>query len=179
MGHLKIVVDHEKIDYSGPLNMNDLLKHIQLFFQERGFDYRQDKDFEVHTPNGIQLEWQISPWKIISDYARHLVKVRILAQDLAKAEVVQNKKKIKVDNGRIVITIDGFIETDVDSRWDGIPFFVFLRTIYDKFIYKSYTERFEQRLTHDVNQLSNSIRQFLNVYRHFTVISRPDIHRGE
>lgn len=179
MGHLKIVVDHEKLEYEGPLSVSDLFRSIQNFFQERGFDYRQDKDFEHHTPSGTQIEWQISPWKIISDYARHLVKVRILAKDLAKVDVMKDGKKIKVENGKIIIIIDGFIETDVDSRWDERPFFVFLRTVYDKFVYRMYTERFEQRLTHDVNQLVNYIKQFLNVHRRFVVISRQESNRGD
>ena len=55
--------------------------------------------------------------------------------------------------------------------------FMFLRTLYDKFIFRVYTERFEQRLTHDINQLSNSIKQFLNVYRNYSIVSRPAIEK--
>ena len=35
MGHLKIVVDHEKIDYSGPVEIGDLLRMIQNFILRR------------------------------------------------------------------------------------------------------------------------------------------------
>ena len=180
MGNVKIVVDHEKIDYKGPLNCSDLFKHITNFVMERGFDIRTDKDFEHHTESGTQLEWQISPWKIItgSEYARHMIKVRVLGQDLTKIDIMKDNKKTKVDNGGIIIVIDGFLETDIDARWDQKPLFVLLRTIYDNFIYKIYTERFEHRLVHDINQLSNSIKQFLNVYKNFTTISKPPTKLG-
>ena len=32
MGHLKVIVDHEKIDYSGPFKAADLFNMIENFF---------------------------------------------------------------------------------------------------------------------------------------------------
>ena len=175
MGHVRIIVDHEKIDYEGPLNTSDLFRHIQNFLFERGFDTRQDKDFEHHTPSGIQIEWQISPWKRITDYTRHMIKIRVIGNDIRKIDAINEGKKAKIDTGKIYIVIDGYIESDYESRWEEMPFFMFLRTLYDKFAFRIYTERFDQRLTHDINQLSNSIKQFLNLYRHYSVISRTPI----
>lgn len=177
MGHLRIIVDHEKIDYEGPLNLGDLFRHIQNFLFERGFDARQDKDFEHHAPEGMEIEWQISPWKRITDYVRHMIKIRILSHELKKIDVVKDGKKTRVDSGHVYIVIDGYIETDYESRWDERPLLVFLRTVYEKFVFRMYTERFDQRLTHDINQLSNSIKHFLNVQRHYSVISRPSIEK--
>ena len=88
MGHLKMVVDHEKIEYSGPFNANDLFRMIDNFVFERGFDKRQDKDFEHSTPTGKFIEWQISPWKKITDYIRYIIKVRVLCYELLKTDVV-------------------------------------------------------------------------------------------
>lgn len=172
MGHLKIIVDHEKIDYSGPLNITDLFRMIENFIWERGFDKRQDKDFEQNTPNGKFIEWQISPWKWITDYTRYIIKVRAIGYDIVKTDVVNNGKKTKVDNGRIIIVIDGFVEYDLQSKWEGKPILHFLRSLYDNFIYKAYTERFEQMLVHDINHLIDHIEKFFNLYRHYTVISK-------
>ena len=173
MGHVKIIVDHDKIEYSGPVDLTDLFRMIENFLWERGFDKRQDKDFEHHTQNGKFIEWQVSPWKWISDYARYIVKIRILGYDLLKAEVVHEHKKTKIDNGRIIIVIDGFVEYDLVSRWEQNPFFHFLRSLYDNFIFKVYTERFEHMLVNDINHLHEHIERLLNLYRNYTVISRP------
>jgi len=172
MGHLKIIVDHEKIDYSGPLDVNDLFRMIDNFVFEKGFDKRQDKDFEQNTEKGKFVEWQISPWKKITDYIRYIIKVRILGYDLVKIDAKQNGKKTKIDYGRIIIVIDGFMEHDYDNYWDDKPFLFFLRTVYDYFVFKAYTERFEQRLVHDINNLHDNIEKLFNLYRHYTVISR-------
>tara|TARA_Y100000310_G_C20662180_1_gene805384 strand:+ start:264 stop:809 length:546 start_codon:yes stop_codon:yes gene_type:complete len=180
MGHIKIIVDHEKIDYKGPMNCSELFRLIPNFVMERGFDFRTDKDFEHHTETGTQIEWQASPWKIMAgaEYARHMIKIRILAKDLKKVDVIKDGKKSKLDTGELSVTIDGFIETDIDGRWEQKPFFLFLRTIYDNFIYKIYTERFESRLVHDINQLSHAIKQYLNVCRKFEVVSKSSSKLG-
>ncbi len=172
MGHVKIIVDHDKIDYSGPLELTSLFKMIENFIWERGFDFRQDKDFEQNTQHGKFVEWQISPWKWISDYARYIIKVRVLGYDIVKTDTKGNGKKTKVDAGRVIIVIDGFVEFDLQHRWEGHPFLYFLRSLYDNFVFRAYTERFEQRLVHDINHLHDHIEKLLNVYRHYSVISR-------
>ena len=174
MGHVKIIVDHDKIDYSGPLDVSNLFRLIENFLWERGFDLKKEKDFEQNTNNGRIVEWQSAPWKIISDYARYIVKIRILGYDLVKTDVMANGKKAKIDSGRVIIVIDGFIEYDWDARWEQHPVLHFLRAVYDNFIFKAYTERFENMLVHDVNHLHNHIEKFLNLYRHYSVIS----HKG-
>lgn len=172
MGHVKIIVDHDKIDYSGPLQLNSLLRMIENFVWERGFDKKQDKDFEQNTSNGKFIEWQITPWKWISDYTRYMIKVRVLGYDLVKTHVVVDGKKAKIDNGRVIIVMDGLIEYDLQSKWEGHPVLHFLRTLYDNFVFKSYTERFEHMLVHDVNHLHDQIESFLNTSRHYSVISK-------
>jgi len=174
MGHIKIIVDHDKIDYSGPLDLNGLLRAIESFIFEHGFDKRQDKDFEQNTSNGKFIEWQISPWKWISDYARYIIKVRVLGYEILKTDVAARGKKTKIDSGRIIIVIDGFVEYDLQSKWEGHPILYFLRSVYDNFIFKAYTEQFEQRLVHDINRLHDHIEKFLNVYGSYAVVS----HKG-
>ena len=172
MSEVTIVVDHLKLDYSGPFDANALFKHINAFLFERGFDLKVEKEFEQNTKTGKQMEWLIMPWKRISDYTRHHIKVRILVSDYNKVDAVIDKKKVKIGNGRIVMYLDGYIEYDQEDRWESLPFFQFLRTIYNKFIFKVYTERFEQRLSHDVHHLHHTVEQFLNVYNHYKVVSK-------
>ena len=172
MGHIKIIVDHDKIDYSGPVDVTGLLNMIENFIFYMGFDKKQEKDFEQNTPNGKFIEWQISPWKWITDYTRFIIKVRVLGHDLIKTDVVNHGKKTKIDSGRVIIVIDGFVEYDLQSKWEQHPLLHFLRAVYDNFIYKAYTERFEQRLVNDINHLHEEIEKFFNLYRHYTVISK-------
>jgi len=172
MSELRVVVDHLRLNYNGPFNANDLFNHINAFFNERGFDLMIDKEFEHNTKTGKKIEWQIKPWKRITDYARYWPKVRILISDYIKVDAVVNSKKVKVGRGRVVVYIDAYLELDEMNRWERIPIFQFLRTIYNTFIYKIYTERFEQRLNYDINHLYHTIEQFFNVYKNYKVVSK-------
>ena len=172
MADTRLIVDHLKLDYKGPFEFNALIRLINVFLFERGYDLKSDKDFEMNTKTGKQIEWQINPWKKISDYANFIPKIRILVQDMNKVEVIKDKKKVKVDNGRLILTIDGWIVFDYFNKWDEHPFFMFLRSLYDRFIYKVYTERFEQRFSYDMRQLYDRIEQFLNVYKHYRVVTK-------
>lgn len=173
MGHLKIVVDHEKLEYSGPFDANALLRNIENFIWEKGYDKKQEKDFEQNTERGKFIEWQYSPWKKITDYLQYIIKIRVLGYELLKADIVMHGKKTKVENGRVIIVIDGFMHYDYDSYWDDKPILHFLRTVYDYFVFKAYTENFEQRLVHDINHLHDHIEKFFNMYRHYKIISKP------
>jgi hypothetical protein len=172
MSEVRLVVDHLRLNYNGPFDANALFKHIAAFLKERGFDTKIEKEFEHNVKSGKQMEWQINYWKRISDYVRYWPKIRILVKDYNKINAVVDKKKVKIGSGSLKIYIDAYLELDESQRWEGIPFFQFLRSIYNNFIYKVYTERFEQRISHDMQHLYHTIEQFLNIYKHYKVVSR-------
>jgi len=172
MSELRLVVDHLRLNYTGPFDANALFKTIQVFLFERGFDLKIDKEFEQNTQNGKFIEWQMKPWKRITDYVRFWPKIRILVYDYNKVNAVVNSKKVKVGNGRVVVYIDGYLELDESQRWEGLPILQFVRTIYNNFVYKVYTERFEQRLSYDMHHLYDTIERFFNVYRSYKVVSK-------
>ncbi|MBW2974458.1 hypothetical protein KY366_01955 [Candidatus Woesearchaeota archaeon] len=172
MSDMRIIVDHMKLDYSGLFNAKELFKIINKWCQDRNIHKKEDKCFEQSLPEGKDMEYEISPWKKISDYIRYIYRIRILFKEVKKTEVIKEKKKVKADQGRILLYLDGFIEHDYEHRWDERPMFIFFRALFDRFIYKSYTERFEHRLTHDIHDLYDEIERFLNTYRHYKVVSK-------
>jgi hypothetical protein len=171
MGHVKFVVDRERIDFTGPFDGNDLLRMIQNFTFERGFDYVQDKDFEHNTKEGKQIEWQAAPYKKITDYVRYIIKIIIIGEDIKKIDIQKDGKKTKIEHGKLIVYLDGIIQYDYDDKWDERPLFQFIRTLYDKFIFKAYSERFEQRLAHDVNHLHDNLEKFFNMNKNYAVVS--------
>jgi len=174
MSELRIIVDHLKLDYSGLIDVKELFKLINAWFREREFHKKEDKNHEQNLPEGKFIEYEISPWKKqgSDEYNKFIIKIRALFSNLKKVEIMKDEKKVEVYQGKVGIIFDGFLEHDSLHRWDDRPLFVFFRTIYDKFIYRTYTERFEQRLVHDVHALYDEIEKFLNTYRYYKVISK-------
>lgn len=172
MSELRLVVDHLRFNYTGLFEANDLFKHITAFTKERGFDIMINKEFEQTLQSGKHIEWQIKPWKRITDNARYWPKIRILITDYNKVNAIANNKKVKVGYGKVAIYIDAYLELDEHNRWERLPIFQFIRLLYNNFFYKAYTERFEQRLNYDMYHLYYSIEQFFNVYKHYKVATR-------
>ncbi len=172
MTEIHFPIDHLKIDYKGPFEFNQLIRLITSYTKELGFDARYDKDYEINTKTGKQYDYQFFPWKKITDYARHQIKVQIATTDMVKKEIIRDGKKVKVDYGHLLIYIDGFLDLDYFAKWNKHPFFIFVRTLYNKFIYRAYTERFEQKLVYDVHKLYERIEAFLNMYKHYRVVTK-------
>lgn len=172
MTELHIAVDHLKIDYKGAFEFNNLIRLITSFTKESGYDIKYDKDFEINTKTGKQYDYQIYPWKKITDYTRYSFKIQISTVDMVKVDAERDGKKVKVDFGRLMVFIDAFYDLDYFDKWDAIPMFQFIRTLFNKFVYKIYTERFEQRLVYDAHLLYDRIQKFLNMYKSFKVITK-------
>lgn len=172
MSDLRIIVDHIQLEYSGLFDLNGMFKMIDGWLFERGYEKRTNKNFEETTPTGKFIEWEIASWFKQTDYIRNIIKVRMLFYDLKKVEATKDKEKAKVTQGRVIMYFDGYIEFDYLHYWDEHPVLHFLRTIYDKFVFKAYTERFEQRITRDVHELYGLLEKYFNVYRYHKVVSK-------
>jgi hypothetical protein len=145
---------------------------MTAFTKEKGFDLWIVKEFEHDTNRGKQIEWQLRPWKQISDNLRYWIKIRALIYDYHKVDAIVDKKKVKIGNGKVVIYLDGYAELDQLNFWERFPILQFIRSLYTHFVYKIYTENFEQRLTYDVYQLYHTIEQFFNIYKSYKVVSK-------
>lgn len=167
MSDARLIVDHQKLEYEGPFDLKGLITMIERYAYERGFDRKVEKSFENETKTGRSVEWQVAHWKKVTDYMRFVFKIRILVYNYLKIDYLSEKKKVKVGNGHIIIYFDALMELDYFHKWDWHPFFIFIRALYDKFIYKHYTERFEQRITFDMVHLYEEVEKFFNMYRHY------------
>ena len=91
-------------------------------------------------------------------------------------KVEHDGKRYKMQNGRVTITFDGYLDTDYEDRWEQKPFYFFLRTIFDKWIYRTYSTEYEELLIENVTQLQQAIKSFLNLYRYnFGAQNRPSL----
>ena len=160
------LIDGLTIKFSGLFSAKDLYSVIDKWLQDNRYDKREIKNAELVRPGGKYIEIELLPWKKITDYARYEIRVRIFVQDMTDAEVEKEGKKVKMNKGDVTIVLDGFLSTDYENVWENKPVFYFLRTIFDKYIYKLYTNRFEKGLKSDVFHLNRLIKGFFNLGRY-------------
>ena len=61
---------------------------------------------------------------------------------------------------------DAYLESDYEHKWESKPTFFFLRTLFDKYVFKGYFAKAEKWIINDLYDLHSRIQRFLNVYRY-------------
>ncbi len=166
MVEIKIVVDTLQLSYDGLLNVNELYMLVDKFFRDHLYDKREAQNMEKVEPKGKYIELELIPYRKMTDYVKFVIRIRIHMFNVTDVEIEKDGQKVKLQKAKINMVFDGFLETDYEGRWEGKPEYVFLRTVFDKFVYKIYTEKFEKQLEEDVHNLHTQIKSFLNLYRY-------------
>jgi hypothetical protein len=150
MSDQQVVVDGDKLTYEGVFSVTELYRLI--------FEW---------LPNGRFIEIDITPDKTITDYAKSKLKIRIEMGNI-KDVVITTKEggKQKLNQGKVTIIFTGILETDYENRWESKPVYMFIRGIYDKFIYKTLTGGFESTVKRDLEHLKNNIYGYLNLHQY-------------
>jgi len=169
MAEREVVIDKMRLSYEGLLKITDLYKLVDGWLRQKGYDKREKRMAESITKTGKFIEWEMEPWKKITDYAKIVIKLRIIITDVKEVEVEIDKTKVKMNQGKADFVFDGYIETDYENRWESKPLFYFLRTLFDKYVFRSYTTGFHSNAIADVNDLHSRIKSFLNLYRYSDV----------
>jgi len=165
MAERETLVDNYRIQYEGLLSVVDLYTMIDEYFEEKGYDKREKKNIERVSPEGKFIEIELEPYKKITDYAKSSIKVRLQMKNIKEIEVERDGVKVRLNQGSVNIVFSCYLETDYEHKWETKPMFYFMRVLYDKFIYASYTSQYKGEVVNDFNQLISQIKSFLNLYR--------------
>lgn len=165
MAERDVVVDKIRLTYEGIFKVTDLYRLIDNFFRDRGYDKRERRNIENVKADGKYIELELEPWKKITDYAQNVIQLRIIMSNVTDAHVKKDGVDVKLNKGKIQIVLSAYIETDYEGRWEGKPLLYFLRTVFNKFIFKPYTEGYEKNVLADLNELYSMIKNYLNTYK--------------
>ena len=166
MAERRPVVQNVVVKYSGLFNAKELWRLIENWFAENGYGDRPEIYHDEYVVKGHKdIEIRYQPYRKVSDYLKleHRLIIKILG--LEKKTIEKDGHKIKVDKGDLNIRFDSFLNTDYEGRWENRPEFFFIRTIVDKFVFKTYTGKYEKQLTDQVQQMKTLVEKYLNIYR--------------
>jgi len=162
----KLVIDQLKLSYEGLFDFSELYRLIDGFFFERGYDKVEVVNQEQVTSGGKQIRIIMEPEKGITDYFKLIVKIRLHAIDLKEIEVEKDKAKLRLNQGQLKITFDGYVISDRSGTWEKSPFFWLIRVFSDKFIFRDHYNKAEKWLVSDIEDLQQKIKSFLNLHRY-------------
>lgn len=175
MAERRLVIDHMTLTYEGLFDLHELYTLINQWLKDKGFDLREQRNQEQVRPNGKFIEVEMLPWKKITDYARHVIRLNIRILSMKDAVVEEDNKRVKLNKGMIKMVMDGYLDTDYEDRWESKPFYFFIRTLFDKFVYRTYSTQYEELLVENCLQLHSTIKAFLNLYQYeYGMMRRPE-----
>ena len=166
MAERLIVVDKERLDYEGLFEAKELLRVMEQWAKDKGYWLIEKRHGEATKPEGKYIDMDFEPFKKFTDYAKSIIKIRAQFQDVKDAVVERDGKKVKLQDGKIIIIFDGILETDYEHRWESKPVFYVLRTIFEKYVYTPFVSGFERGVKEDLMSLKNNIKAFLNLTRY-------------
>lgn len=166
MGEKNLVVDGLTVSYEGYFHCNDLNRLIRRFTESRGYDPK-DVMHEVKVKeDGRYIVLDLRPDKKVSDYAKFIVQTKIAMNKVTDAEIEIDGKKVKINHGSVKVVINGYLMTDYEGDWQSSPRAVFMKLLFDKFIYKRHVDDLQGMLKTDCNNLRNEISSFLNLHKY-------------
>jgi len=142
--------------------MADLLIMIDNFFRKRGYTKKVESHNETRTEKGRSLNLRIRPFKKMKGNKLE-VQVWINITDLTDLHKKIDGISVTLNKGKVNISIDCFVLYDMRGKWEARAEYTFIRTIFDKFLFKSKSKDYEGMVKADAIELRNEIGSFLNL----------------
>jgi len=161
----KFVIDGMELAYDGSFDILEFFKTVDRWINDKGKEKEVKKKLENVESSGKKLEQILEIWEDVTDFARSVVRMRALFTDVKETKVKAKKRVKKLNKGKVLIIIDGILETDLEGRWQQRPLFYFMRALADKFIYKFYMNKIEDKLAADCYDLHNTLTDFFDPYK--------------
>lgn len=165
MSELRTLSYGEQINYTGIINGPGIYKLIKKWISEHDYNHVELMNEEHVYDDGRQILLELRPYKELSEYAKVEIKIDLLFKKLEHVTITRNDVKHKTQKGELEISFSTYIITDLEGQWTAKPLYFFLRTIIEKFVYRSYIGKYEDVVVSDKNDLMREIRSYLNMER--------------
>jgi len=160
------LVHHHKITYEGIFSVAELFNIVDDFFAKKSYTRREILNQEMVKPEGKHIEVFHEFYRLVSDYIRKVIQVRLILTNVKEVETTIGKAKVKLNQGKVQIVFNVYLETDWEGRWGSKPIYYVIKTILDKFVFKPFTGGYKAEILDDFQHVSSNIKSFLNLYRY-------------
>ncbi len=166
MSERRLVIDHLKFSYDGLFNVNELYSVISTWFFEKGYDWHEKMNQELVTADGRQMRLILQPWKSVTNFYKLFINIELNLVDVKEVEVEHNGRALQLSQGKVKMTIDGYVVSDRQDEWTTKPFYWFLTIIGQKYFFRDHFARMEAWLKSDVDDMYNKVKNYLNVMKY-------------
>jgi len=163
MAERYVIIDGLSIVYSGYFSLSKLYKLIDTWLATKSYLKQGLKNIEQVTEKGRYIELELLPYFEFNDYAKSTIHIVIYVTNLKDKIVKIGNHEEKINEGNIQIKFDGILNTDYERRWRSKPFFMFIRAIVDKYIFRTEYHKFKDKVYRDTMSLHDELKSYLNL----------------
>jgi len=156
------------IKHRGFFSYSKLLQAVRKWYVNDDFEELNMPSYKVKYPTeiGTEHETRINGKKNITEYVRFEIEVFIRVYNMRDIEIIQDGKKIKLQDGQVQIEISPILHLDWQKRFAGPPpwknFLKALDEFYRGYIIKyKIADYWEDMLLLKSGQLARTIKEAL------------------
>lgn len=159
------IVDGLRLNYEGVFDVIEFYDAVEDWIVKKGMDKEIKKKGEHVKATGKDIEWFIEIWKMPTDYSKIIIRLRVLMSNVKEVEIKRGKDKLILNQGNVLCQFDGFIEQDIIGRWQQKPMYYFIRALYDKFLFRLWTDKFNKDVYAGCYELHKVLADFFKRYQ--------------
>lgn len=160
------VIVGRSISFEGVFSVSGICGLIDGFFDKRAYSRNVVASAETVKPVGKFIKFVTVYKRTINDYARYEIEIALNFENITAVDVVKGGAKVKLNKGQVSVGIDSWVITDYDKSWETKPTFYFLRTLMNKFFFKSIHQQWEADTKRDVEDLCTEIGSYFNLQQY-------------
>ncbi len=160
------LLSEERVQYEAIYDLKELYKHIHDWLVWRKYDIEEQKYTEKIKPTGKDIEILWTATRDIDEYSRFEFKLKWQIFGQVDVEVERGGAKVKMNKGEVNVYVSANLVLDWQNKWEERPFFKFLKTFYEKYLYKGTIDSLKKELWKVGWNLYNEVKAFLNLYKY-------------
>ena len=158
----KHVINELKLSYNGPLPIEEFYAEVEKWMSEKDMQKDLKRKSEDVGSKGKKIEWIIECWKSLTHDHKHVVRLRVLFDKVKEVKLKRKGYTVKTNQADVLVVIDGFLETELSHQWTIKPTFYFLRSLYDKYVWKIWSEKYDSGVNEDCYDLYKRLQTFFD-----------------
>lgn len=161
----ELVVDNKEFHYEGIFRYDELFRTIALAIQEKGYTKREKRTEENVTPEGKSTYVELRPYKIKTNYAVLMIKVKVQTSNVKDIMQDVHGEMRNMQKGKLDILYEAWVLTDYESRWGMKPVVYFLKSVINKYLYTFPLEAgFKGEAIGDAHFIFNKVKDLTRSY---------------
>lgn len=167
MAEKNLVVNHRTLSYQGLFRVDELFRTIHNALDKLNYQKQEKKTEEKVFPSGKSTYLELRPFKEKTNYVTLMIKIMVHLDKVIEVTKKVNSLPRPFQQGKVTIIFDAWSITDYEHRWGMKPWFFFLKTAINKYIYRfPLEESFFGELRSDTDYLYQQINALLRLYKY-------------